>query len=64
MTRPEKYGCPMIMGWCFQVKISNTPFAHVLKFWRHVTLQSPNSREKNEDRRYFDYCRIITTEYK
>jgi hypothetical protein len=36
----------------------------VLKLWRHVTLQSPKSREKNEGRRYFDYCEITTTEYK
>jgi REP element-mobilizing transposase RayT len=35
-----------------------------LKLWRHITLQSPNSREKGEIRRYFDYCEIITTEYK
>ena len=51
-------------GLVFSGNISNAPFAHVLKLWRHVTLQSPNSREKSESRRYFDYCGIISTEYK
>jgi len=51
-------------GLVFSGKISNAPFAHVLKLWRHVTLQSPNSLEKSEIRRYFDYCGIISTEYK
>jgi hypothetical protein len=48
----------------FSGKISNAPFAHVLKLWGTVTLRTPNSREKNESRRYFDYCGITTSEYK
>ncbi|HZK70139.1 MAG TPA: hypothetical protein VFD03_01285, partial [Clostridia bacterium] len=63
--------CTIILYWSstdnglvFSGKISNAPFANVLKLWRHETLQSPNSREKSESRRYFDYCGIITTEYK
>ena len=52
------------IGLLFSGKISNAPFAHVLKLWGTVTLQTPNSRKKNESRRYFDYCGITTTEYK
>jgi hypothetical protein len=52
------------MGLVFYSKIFNASFAHVLMLWRTVTLQTLNSLEKNESRHYFDYCGIITTEYK
>jgi hypothetical protein len=29
-----------------------------------MALQTPNSRKKSECRRHYDYCEIITTEYK
>ena len=44
--------------------MSNEPLDYVSCYCDTITLKTPKSREKNEGRRYLDYCEIITTEYK
>ena len=44
--------------------MSNESLDYVLCYCDTITLKTPKSREKNEGRRYLDYCGIITTEYK
>ena len=41
-----------------------SPLDCVLCYCDMIALKTPKSREKNEGRRYFDYCGITTTEYK
>ena len=48
----------------FSGKISKALLDFVLCYCYTTDLKTPNSREKNEGRRYFDYCGITTTEYK
>ena len=48
----------------FSGEMSNAPLDCVLCYRDTITLKTPKSREKNEGRRYFDYCGITTTEYK
>jgi hypothetical protein len=48
----------------FSGEISKAPLDYVLCFCNTIALKTPKSQEKNDDRRYFDYCGITTTEYK
>ncbi|HZY25889.1 MAG TPA: hypothetical protein VFE71_08695 [Bacteroidales bacterium] len=48
----------------FSREISKAPLDCVLCFCDTIALKTPTSREKNDARRYFDYCGITTTEYK
>jgi len=52
------------IGLMFSGKMSNAPFAHVLMLWLHGESTNAKLQEKSESRRNFDYCGIITTEYK
>ena len=45
----------------FSGKIFKVPFDCFLCYCNTITLKTPKSREKNEGRRYLDYCGIITT---
>src|SRR5450759_3882746 len=48
----------------FSGEMSKSPLDCVLCYRDTIALKTPKSREKNEGRRYFDYCGITTTEYK
>ena len=48
----------------FLGEISKAPHDCVLCYCDTIALKTPKSREKNDCRRYFDYCGITTTEYK
>src|SRR5450759_4348480 len=48
----------------FSGEMSKSPRDCVLCYRDTIALKTPKSREKNEGRRYFDYCEITTTEYK
>ena len=48
----------------FSGEMSKAPLDCILCYRDTIALKTPKSREKNEGRRYFDYCGITTTEYK
>ena len=48
----------------FLGEMSKAPTDCVLCYCDTIALKTPKSREKNDCRRYFDYCGITTTEYK
>src|SRR5450759_4603167 len=48
----------------FSGEMSKASLDCVLCYRDTIALKTPKSREKNEGRRYFDYCGITTTEYK
>jgi uncharacterized surface protein with fasciclin (FAS1) repeats len=48
----------------FSGEISKALLDCVLCYCDTIALKTPKSREKNEGRRFFDYCGITTTEYK
>ena len=52
------------IGLVFSGEISKVSLDCVLGYCDTIALKTPKSREKNEGRRYFDYCGITTTEYK
>ena len=44
--------------------MSKAPLDCVLCYCDTIALKTPKLREKNDGRRFFDYCGITTTEYK
>jgi hypothetical protein len=48
----------------FSGEMSRAPLDCVLCYCDTIALKTPKSREKDDSRRYFDYCGITTTEYK